>query len=183
MIRRTFDKVLSKRKGVVRIKVTGGVVVCDKEDLALVLKHKWCIDSSGYAHTKIKRIKKVYLHRLLTSAQKGQYVDHINRNRKDNRRCNLRLTSAVENGHNRGLSKNNSSGYRGVWLDKRRSFWVAEMWIDRKKYYIGSFPTAQEAGDARNNFAKEIGLLEYGVDSERDEVLTSESVDSKEKAS
>ena len=67
----------------------------DSEDLEFVKSHKWSIESSGYVHTTFNG-KHVRLH-TMHAGSSGMTVDHINGNRTDNRRCNLRLCSNKEN--------------------------------------------------------------------------------------
>lgn len=72
---------------------------------------------------------KVLLHRhLMGYPQKPIMVDHINRDKFDNRRCNLRLATNSDNQHNTSLQRNNTSGFKGVY--KCRNVFVARMKID-----------------------------------------------------
>ncbi|HUB72809.1 MAG TPA: HNH endonuclease [Solirubrobacteraceae bacterium] len=76
-------------------------------------------------------------------------VDHVNGNRLDNRRVNLRVASHSENMQNRhGLTATNTSGYRGVSWHKRRRKWIAYAQLDGRAYYLGYFDTAEEADEA-----------------------------------
>lgn len=72
-------------------------------------------------------------------------IDHINNIKSDNRFCNLRIASHPENGRNRLLMKNNTSGYKGVSWYKKLSKWKAQICVDRKHIHIGYFRTAEEA--------------------------------------
>lgn len=54
-------------------------------------------------------------------------IDHINRDKADNRICNLREVSRSENCLNRGLLRNNTSGVSGVYLEKSSGLWVVEV--------------------------------------------------------
>ena len=74
---------------------------------------------------------------------KEYMIDHINRERNDNRKCNLRFADAKLNSHNRSVGKNNKSGYLGV--SKEGNKWRVE--ISNK--YIGAYDTYEEAVEAR----------------------------------
>ena len=88
-------------------------------------------------------------HRLMWLYVYGDFpvedIDHINRNRSDNRICNLRLVSAAENKQNQNLYKNNSSGYRGVRIYKPSGKWVAVIKANCKRFHLGYFKTQDEA--------------------------------------
>lgn len=66
-------------------------------------------------------------------------VDHINRDRFDNRIENLRLASRRQNGANLSLSCRNTSGVKGVTWDKRSRKWLASIMVDRKRKHVGYF--------------------------------------------
>jgi hypothetical protein len=81
-------------------------VKIDILDLELVNNYKWNISAQGYAITRSP--KTIMMHRLLLDCKKGKIVDHINNNKLDNRRINLRICSTSEN--NQNINKKN----RGV---------------------------------------------------------------------
>lgn len=113
-----------------------GVAKINIEDYELCKNHKWYLDSSGYARTSLNG-KKVRLHRFLLNSQKGDIVDHINRNRLDCRRNNMRIVTSQENSINRGLQSNNKSGISGVYFAK--GYWIATLKQEEthlKKYFI-----------------------------------------------
>ncbi|MGA2915613.1 MAG: HNH endonuclease [Sedimentisphaerales bacterium] len=68
--------------------------------------------AGGYPLMVLKNDKSVRLSRYIMHAVKDDFVDHINRNRLDNRRCNLRLVTARQNNLNRGIK--NNTGLIGV---------------------------------------------------------------------
>lgn len=68
-------------------------------------------------------------------------LDHINRNRSDNRISNLREVTMSQNMHNRSLSSKNTSGATGVWFVG----WTGSIRVDGKRHFIGNFPTKEEA--------------------------------------
>ncbi|EDD9119389.1 HNH endonuclease [Salmonella enterica subsp. enterica serovar Infantis] len=79
----------------------------------------------------------------------NEQIDHINHIRTDNRIVNLRKASNTENSRNASIGVNNTSGALGVWFEKRRKAWVAEIKVDRKKIHIGRFEKFSDAVAAR----------------------------------
>jgi hypothetical protein len=75
-------------------------------------------------------------------------IDHINRDRADNRFVNLRAVTGSENQHNSGKPKDNTSGYRGVSYDKRDKKWRASIRLNNVLKNLGYFPTPEEANVA-----------------------------------
>ena len=86
-----------------------------------------------------------YLHRVILNAPKGKYVDHINGNRLDNRRSNLRIVSAIGNGQNRPSAARSNSGYRGVCWIERRKQWEAYAFVNYKRAFHRYCATLAEA--------------------------------------
>lgn len=79
----------------------------------------------------------------------NMYVDHINGNRFDNRKANLRICSNQENNFNTTKRIINTSGYKGVWYDKVRDKWVSEIKINGKKIFIGRWSDIEDAAFTR----------------------------------
>lgn len=92
-------------------------------------------------------------HRLAWLWTHGEFppylLDHINRDRTDNRIANLRPADRAENGWNANKKKNNTSGVTGVWADKRKGGWCAEIFVRGKKHYLGKYETIEEASTIR----------------------------------
>ncbi len=82
-------------------------------------------------------------------------VDHKNRLPTDDRIENLRPATDSQNKANTAIRADNTSGYKGVSLDKRRNKWVAEITTDNKKQFLGSFDTPEDAHEAYKVAAKE----------------------------
>ncbi len=84
------------------------------------------------------------------NAKKGEVVDHINRNKLDNRRANLRICTQSQNLMNRGKTKANTSGYKGV--TRYRGKWLAQIGFKdgakRRYIHIAKFDNAIEAAQA-----------------------------------
>lgn len=103
--------------------------------------------------------KRWLAHRLawfyMTGEMPKNHIDHINLNRSDNRWCNLREATNAENMRNAGLRKDNTSGYKGVYWDKRISKWFASANFENKQHNLGYFTNPVDASKAFQSFAKE----------------------------
>lgn len=96
--------------------------------------------------------KRYHAHRLAYFYMVGIWpieVDHVNHNRIDNRWANLRPASRRTNGKNCSLRTNNSSGICGVYYDKCRDKWVAEIMVNQKKIHGGRFDSLLDAASKR----------------------------------
>jgi len=82
-------------------------------------------------------------------------VDHINGDHADNRISNLRLATGTQNQANKGLQRNNTTGFKGVGYRPDRGFF-AIIKKDRKSHYLGQFNTAEEAHAAYCAAAKRL---------------------------
>lgn len=130
------------------IKMNRGIVLVDAADYESLIQYTW-FERSGYASAVIEG-KMMLMHRYLLKPESGLMVDHINRNTLDNRRCNLRTATALQNLANRGPVKNSSSKYRGVTLAKKGRVWQAAIKINGKSKRIGGYRTEEEAAAAWN---------------------------------
>ncbi len=109
-------------------------------------------DGRGYLLISVQS-RRYLAHRLAWLYMYGEWpedqLDHINRNRSDNRRANLREVSHKQNGQNASKPSNNTSGHPGVSWNKRISKWVAYITHNQKKVHLGCFATIEEAVAAR----------------------------------
>ncbi|MDO5300275.1 MAG: HNH endonuclease [Clostridia bacterium] len=128
-------------------------MLIDYADYPAVRTHRWWVDKgSGYFVTS-KDGRLVYLHRMLMPCPEGLVCDHINRNKLDNRRSNLRYATPQENSRNRGMSRKNTSGFIGVSWHIRNERYVAQIKVDGRTRNLGQFRTAEEAARARDKAA------------------------------
>ena len=92
-------------------------------------------------------------HRLAWFYTHGEWplgeIDHINGDPSDNRIANLRLATSSNQRMNARRRSDNTSGTKGVWFDKRRGQWIAEIRANGKKHHVGQFATLLEAKGAR----------------------------------
>jgi len=129
-----------------------GYTLIDLEDKEQA-NYKWHKSTSGYAIRKIDN-GFLRLHREVFGAEKGQYVDHINMDKLDNRKSNLRLATSAQNKANKSKQSNNTSGYKGVY--RRNNRWLAKVVKQGKQHYAGIYKTREEAAKAYNAKAVEI---------------------------
>lgn len=108
------------------------------------------IREDGYVIIKFMR-RKFYGHRIAWLVYYGDWpsldIDHINGNRSDNRISNIREVSVAQNHWNSKKYKNNTTGFRGVYLHNSGK-WCAEIWWHGHKKYLGLFATKEEASTA-----------------------------------
>lgn len=115
--------------------------------------------NDNYKRIQINK-KRYYLHRLAYLYEYGfipDEVDHINRNRSDNRIVNLRDGSGAVNRRNKSLSYNNTSGKTGVKFYENRNRWVSTIYSNSKPIHLGTFDNLDEAIKARIE-----GEIKYG---------------------
>ncbi len=124
----------------------------DIEDLPLIESRSWYRDKDGYLVSSYfynGRRRFVRFHRIVIRAKEGQFVDHINKNRADNRKQNLRCCNRAENDRNRNPYSTNTSGVSGVYFDRQRGKWTASISYNKKRLFIGRFVDKDDAIRAR----------------------------------
>jgi hypothetical protein len=148
---------ISKR--VKKIPLTQGkFALVDEEDYEYLMQWKWYY-AKGYAVRMGSQPKRVaiLMHRIVLERmgfKDFESSDHINRQRFDNRRANLRPVSLEQNNMNRGKQKNNTSGYMGVSWHKQGKKWRVRFRADGKYRSLGLFDDKKEAALAYNEAAK-----------------------------
>lgn len=138
----------------------GATVLVDDEDFVELSKFKWHLLKVGYAARrelgkKIDPRLYITMHRAILNPEIGKQVDHINGNKLDNRRENLRICSKAENMRNTNKRRNNTSGFKGV-VQSRKGRWVAHITKDYKMIHLGTFTNPKEAAVAYDNKARDI---------------------------
>jgi hypothetical protein len=122
---------------------------CDYEYLS---QWKWYL-SNGYAISNDKRKK---MHRLIMNAKDGEIVDHIDRNKLNNTRSNLRIVDKEGNVHNQKKRANTNNNYKGTQYIKRLGLWQSRCRIYGNDYYLGLYKTEVAAAYAYNKKAMEL---------------------------
>ena len=119
-----------------------------------------CLDSGGYAvrHNPAGKAN-ICLHRVVMGRVLGRaleeykFVDHIDGDKLNNRRENLRLVTSKQNSRNRHISKNNTSGSKGVTFLAKREKWLAQIWHQGKYMNLGLYDSTELAAHAYNEAA------------------------------
>lgn len=108
----------------------------------LVGKLAGCLDERGYWVLRIKN-KKYYGHAVAWAIYYGRWpaflLDHKNQNKADNSILNLRRSTKSNNGANRSMQVNNTSGYKGVYRISQQSNWFSQIKVRNKLIYLGVF--------------------------------------------
>ncbi len=138
------------------------VLVCDDADADLRAK-AWRLDHKGYLVTTIhikKRTRGIVLaHRVIASRMANRtllrtdFVDHINLNKTDNRRTNLRLTDKYGSAQNKP-----NNGFRGT-TKHGGGKWQASVQHKGKFHYCGLFEKREDAAEASRLKRVELGFL------------------------
>lgn len=139
----------------------------DKEDFSKIKKYCWYINKDGYVVSRDCNSKKVIkMHRLIMNCLDcSTPIDHKygKNTRNDNRKENLRICTSSQNGMNRNLFPNNTSGVTGVSYNKRDKKWVAYITINKQRHSLGSHNTFEDAVRARKE-AEEKYFCEWSYD-------------------
>lgn len=134
------------------MKRASSVCLIDSADDEAIFAAGWtCFKAGRYVsamRTFEGKSERMMVHRLIMEPPDGVEIDHVNQDRFDNRRINLRLATRSQNMHNSNAHRNNTSGFKGVYYYRRHDRWRAVIRIPGKRITLGSFKTAEEAGAA-----------------------------------
>ena len=143
----------------VKLTNSSHVATIDKEDYPLISKYDWRLHKHGYAVTSIyspetQKQSVVTMHKMLCN---WDLVDHIDRNKLNNSRSNLRKATPSQNMINREKFQGEyTSKYKGVYYNKNQNKWVASISINNVQIKLGQFETEDQAGLMYNIKAKEL---------------------------
>lgn len=126
------------------IKAGKSMVLVDDELFGFLSNFKWRIQTKGYAVNKRLGL----MHRLINKTEKGKMTDHINGNKLDNRKENLRTATVSQNAMNRGADKDGKYGLKGITHIKKKGKvvgFVAKIGKGKVYKYLGFFKTKEDA--------------------------------------
>lgn len=144
--------------------VNGGFTLVEEQDYEWASQFRWFRSTGGYAHRQGWKNRKhwtIWLHREVNKTPPHLFTDHVNGNKLDNRRSNLRTVNKAQNSHNRPKVRrtNPSSTFKGVYFNKALGYWCARVqdgpinkityhrseldaahsWNEMARKYIGEF--------------------------------------------
>lgn len=113
-------------------------------------QYKWSLRGDGYCVNKIG-----LLHRVIMDCPEDMLIDHISRDKLDNRKSNLRICTKQQNNINKGIISKNTSGTTGVIWDKSRNKWRSQIKLNGKNRILGRFNNIEDAIKSRLEAEKE----------------------------
>lgn len=129
----------------------GTEFIIDKDMMNAVGQLYWHKEPDGYITCTQKGMPKLMLHRFIAGADdESMIVDHINRNRLDCRRSNLRIVTAQQNSMNKSLQKNSTTGYAGVVYLKNKKRYRSVIGLNDRRIYLLTSKSAEECAQAYN---------------------------------
>jgi len=135
----------------------GQATIVDDEDYEELSRYKW--HALWYPNTRSfyavrsapwhnGRRALILMARVIMDAGQGEYIDHANHDTLDNRHENLRICTNSQNNGNQRKRANSISPYKGITRVTGSATWQAQITIESKRYYLGTFKTTVEAARA-----------------------------------
>jgi hypothetical protein len=141
-----------ENKGTVTVGILqdGTQFLIDSDMAEKVSESYWRKNSNGYIVSKQSGRKNLLLHRFVLGVGGNVIVDHINRDKTDNRRENLREVNTAQNASNKSLQSNNTTGYVGVCLLKRKQLYQSSIGCFQHRLTLGAYKDIEKAAAAHN---------------------------------
>jgi len=139
----------------------GTFAIVDVDEADRLLPYRWFLSNRGYV-MRVRRATdpagaaQLMMHRSILECPPGLVVDHINHTKHDNRKSNLRCATKSQNAANSGPKRQNTSGFRGVSWDRRRSKWAGVIGDQGKNRFLGYFDCPKEAARVYDTALREL---------------------------
>ncbi len=132
------------------------VAIVDDDMFEYLSRWKWQANKDGNTYYAVRSVfpnKHIIMHRVIMNVSNNVKIDHKDRNGLHNWRKNLRIASASQNAQNKKKPSNNTSGYKGVHFHKPYNKFVARIFVNGKRIYLGCFDNPKDAGIAYDKAA------------------------------
>jgi hypothetical protein len=161
----------------------GYVTLVDDEDYEWLICFNWHVvgnEGNTSAMTTFynfegRKQKGIAMHHMILHFPDCECIDHINRNTMDNRKSNLRPCTHIQNQYNKGLFKNNKTGYKGVRWDKVKKNYIVSISCNSKPMRTKRYKDIIEAAKAYDRMAlryhKEFAYFNFPIEDELDRIL------------
>ena len=124
--------------------------MCDIKDWENCNNIYWYLNNTGYARGVVDG-KSILFHNYIIETGDDEEIDHIDGNRLNNTRTNLRVIKRIDNMKNKGKYINNTSGVTGVYYHKKLDKWEARIQADGISHYLGIYDNYEDAVSIRKN--------------------------------
>lgn len=128
----------------------GNYFICDLCDLKYCYNTSWFLNNNGYARGTING-KLILFHNYIIDTKPFEEVDHIDGNRLNNTRSNLRVVNRLDNMKNKGKYINNTSGFTGVHYHKKLNKWEVRIQSNKTNIYLGIYNNFNDAVEVRKD--------------------------------
>lgn len=144
------------REATAEIPLSRGMwAIIELSDLELVKGYRWSASGGGYA-AAWDGTEVILMHHIFLPRKNGFHTDHINGNRQDNRRCNLRYATRSQNSANHARRSDNKVGVTGICWDSSRKKWMATITLDGNTRRLGRFDSKTQAINVRRKAEKKL---------------------------
>lgn len=120
-------------------------VLVDDDDYIKYFQFRWSINPDGYVVDSYNTKLHILILNNLQQKDNNKVIDHVNGNKLDCRKINLRFVSRSFNSRNKDMKNRKSSIYRGVVWSKWANKWMTGITIDGKRHHLGYFGNEEDA--------------------------------------